>query len=650
MIRPRYALMLARTKLRSKRTLLAASVIVSSLLFATLIAGIIVFTGAEKSAVTFVQKANNNQYLVQVNPVIPTDEIQFSQDLSLKDIQDIKAFEKTYYDTLRAKYKALNIPYNSTAEVPALTPAAWKSKSLPEELRVQISFDSPVIQELIKIKEENYAKTAKNKLSDLKAIGAKYDATGYYVSRNSGLPDIPAQHVILNNKENFEDSELKGGNLSITGYFVNAVHNGMYSFEDKQLLGRYLLDASKSQLKGIPVIISAQEAVSLFGKQYNLKTEPENEQRKAAWLGDVQKKMNGYTYQSCYRNSTETSMLNKIQQDYSEIVTNKNNKDYKKPSLIYDYPTEPCGDIKIAEDTRTITERKAEQTSIDNQKRLGTYLAPFHKLLTFQIVGIMNAQPYTEITDIKSYIKSLVTTENRTSSAIIPRQLYDTLPTELKFNDIPLASNISTEIFTSEEFTTHILAFTTIDQAQAFMNQETCPGSKLDCKKLFTADPYGSNYLILNEIGKLFKQIMIYALPAVLLLAAIIIWFTMARVMAENRKETAVYRAMGAKRSDIVAIYLIYSVIIAIRIAFFAALLGVFAAFIINSLYSETLTSVAIVSFGNSVSNLSFSLFNLSSPFLLLIIIIIVAVVLVAVIQPLIRNVVRSPINDMRDE
>ena len=52
MIRPSYALKLARTKLRSKRGVLIASIIVASLLFAALIAMVIVFTGAEKSAIS----------------------------------------------------------------------------------------------------------------------------------------------------------------------------------------------------------------------------------------------------------------------------------------------------------------------------------------------------------------------------------------------------------------------------------------------------------------------------------------------------------------------------------------------------------------------------------------------------------------------
>lgn len=57
MIRPSYALKLAHTKLRSKRGMLAASVVVASLPFAVLIATIIVFSGAEKSAQQFIKKS-----------------------------------------------------------------------------------------------------------------------------------------------------------------------------------------------------------------------------------------------------------------------------------------------------------------------------------------------------------------------------------------------------------------------------------------------------------------------------------------------------------------------------------------------------------------------------------------------------------------
>ena len=73
MIRFRHAVLLSNTKLKSKRLLLTVSIIISSILFAALIAGIIIFTGAQKSALSFVQKANEGVYRVEVNPVLPND-------------------------------------------------------------------------------------------------------------------------------------------------------------------------------------------------------------------------------------------------------------------------------------------------------------------------------------------------------------------------------------------------------------------------------------------------------------------------------------------------------------------------------------------------------------------------------------------------
>jgi hypothetical protein len=48
-----------------------------------------------------------------------------------------------------------------------------------------------------------------------------------------------------------------------------------------------------------------------------------------------------------------------------------------------------------------------------------------------------------------------------------------------------------------------------------FGNINACPSADTNCNKLFSADPYGSNYLILGQIGKLFERVMLYALPVV---------------------------------------------------------------------------------------------------------------------------------------
>lgn len=655
MIRPRYALKLARTKLHSKRGMLAASIIVSGLLFAVVIAGTIVFTAAEKSAAQFIAKANDGRYLVKVSPVIPSSVVSFPVPLSLKEVREIKAFQTSYYDTLQAKYDQLDIPYDPSTEVEALTPSAWLPGTLPKEQRVTPNYDSPVIAAFLAQKYDAYIKIAKNKLDNLKTIASKYGGSGFYqVDKPSG-PMIPSQLLIQNGKENLSDQEMKAGNLSLYGYITNAIHNSSYSFADDTLLNRYLLTTDTKKLQGVPVVVTAQEAATLFGKEKDItETEPADPASKRAWLTQIQERLSGYTYQTCYRNTAELTKLQKIQQDYAEMEANRDDKNYIQPSLIYNLPSGACGDITIKTDTRTVAEKQAEQTRIENEKKLGTYIEPAHRIISYQIVGIMNTQPDSEYgTSVQNFLKNLLSVQNVNSTAYIPQQMYNALPDSLKLptgQSDAMPWSQSNTVAEKAGLDSHVVAFPTIDQARAFINTETCPSSDTDCKKLFTSDTYGSNYLILGEIGTLSRKLLTYSLPVVLVLAALIIWFTMVRIMAESRKETAVYRAMGAKRSDIVAVYLTYCVIIAAGIALFALVLGIAGAFVVDYLYGPQLTDIAVSSFGITSNDMRFSLFDLTSPLHLAIIATIFVVSFVAILQPLLRSVMRPPIEDMRGE
>lgn len=652
MITSYYAIKLARTKLHSRRIMLFSSTVVSSILFAALFAGIIVFTAAQNSAITFLKEANHNKYLVEVDPVIPNSVTSYSLPLSIADVHRIQALQKSYYSQLQDKYRQLGMNYDTSAEIPALLPSAFLSTSLPAEQRVTVNYQSPVIQIDRNQKLQAYINTAKNKLSDLENIGKQYSASGYYTSGPFGIADIPNMLLVQNGKEDFADTSLKAGDLTPYGYFTNAVHNGSYTFEDSQLVQRYLLPSRNESPRGIPVIISAQEAVGLFGKEKSIGSEPKDAKAASLWLKKVQDNFNGYTYQACYRNAAEMAKIQKLQQDYAEIVSNQGNPDYKKPSLIYDFPSKPCGDVLVKEDTRTAAEKQADATSVVDQQKLGTYEAPVHQLITFQIVGIVDAQPYSKYTDnIQSYLQNLLSVDNTMDSAIIPRQAYDNLPSQLRVDSLLQAdSSQYSQLIFETGLGSHILAFTDIDQAKSFMTRQTCPSSDTTCQKLFTSSPYGSNYLILDEIGKLLQKILLYALPVILGLALLISWLTTARVMSENRKEIAVYRSMGAKRIDIAFVYVTYIAIITLRMAFISLGLGAIIAYVIDRMYEPGLTNIATSSFGVAPDNIRFSLFDFSSPLIWVILAFIFLVNIVASLQPLIRNVLRSPIDDIRSE
>jgi hypothetical protein len=203
---------------------LITSIIVASLIFAALIATVIIFTGSERSASEFIKKAGNDRYLVTVSPNIPYQEVDFINPPTLDQVRAIKAYEKTYYENLQNKYKSLGLDYDKATEVSALTPAAWMSETLPQEQRVSINWSSPFIEEMRSKKFEEYAETATNKLADLKAIAAQYNASGYYiVDKSSQLPSLPGLRLVQNGKESFGDSEVKTGDSTTFAFYLHTV-------------------------------------------------------------------------------------------------------------------------------------------------------------------------------------------------------------------------------------------------------------------------------------------------------------------------------------------------------------------------------------------------------------------------------------------
>jgi ABC-type lipoprotein release transport system permease subunit len=107
---------------------------------------------------------------------------------------------------------------------------------------------------------------------------------------------------------------------------------------------------------------------------------------------------------------------------------------------------------------------------------------------------------------------------------------------------------------------------------------------------------------------------------------------------------------MGAKRRDVTSIYVTYILLVALQIVLFSLILGVAVAFAVDYFYGAILTDTAVTAFGILDDAPRFSLLSLDSPLLLVTVGSIFVISIIASIQPLIRNVTRSPIRDMRDE
>jgi hypothetical protein len=650
---------LAGAKLHSKRIMLGISVVVSGLLFGILFGASLLVTGISKSAHAYTRTALDGQYLVKSTPVIPPGVLGAdSYNLGKETIAELTSLQTDFIARQKALAKKLGVGFDEKAVAPILAPDPYADASLPAEKRVRINFESPIYQEYLEKLQIDYAKVAKNKLSDLEAAAAPYGAKGFHQNQQAALSFTNALYLPKGKEDPSKfgpSAHPQNSDLSEYGYLTTSVRNSTYSLVDDSLIKRFILpanDTRQSNTAAIPVVITTTEAVALFGPQMGVSEKPTGAAQQIAWMKNLQQKINGLTYTVCYRNDTEIQQLTKIARDASEVEEHKNDKEYAKPTLAYSLPAGTCGGITTKQDTRTAAEKKAEQDQIALDKALGTYEAPRHQLLTFTVVGVMPVSPQSNaMTSLPGFVSSLLGAQYG-AGAMIPKQMFDGLPENTRRENALLTEGkqfIRNEMRDAGIGET-IVAFPSVAQARSFIQQQGCPPIETSCKRSFTLEPYGSNYLLVDDIDATAAKALRTALPIALAIAGIIIWATMARVIIDSRRETAVFRAIGAKRRDIMAIYLLYSVIVALRIAGFSLVLGAGIAALIQALYGGQMTNYAKVAYGVFDKGQTFNVIGINVAQLALLVVCIFGISLVAVLPPLVRNIRRSPISDMRDE
>lgn len=652
------SLTLVRAKLHSKRILLLGTIIISGLLFAVLYGSIVIFDGITKSANDYTRKALDGKYLVKSTPVLPPNIFGPSRvDVPDEVIAQLNTLQTEYIAQQKSRAASLKLTFDEKSISAVLVPDPYTPKDSSGRQRLMINDESPVFQIYVQKLQQDYVKKAKNKLVDLQAAARPYHATAFNQNLTAATSYLTMRYLKDGKEEISDLNNLtpNSGDASAYGFMTSSVRNSLYSFVDQSLVKRFILSANEKRNRNstaIPVIITDKEAVEVFGKKLGIKEKTEKATDQIAWMKDLQEKINGFTYTACYRNQADVTRVTKVAQTLTEIEQHKTDKTYKKPSLIYALPTEACGDIQVSQDMRSNAEKTEDAKQEEISKKLGTYQEPTRQLITFQIVGIMpTAPPQSAITSFPAFLADLLSAHYG-AGAIIPQQMYDQLPPDAQHKTLLQngdTSTLSLQPLQNAGIGETIVTFSSIDQARVFMHEQGCP-TQDNCGKPFALEAYGSNYLLMDDFQAVLTRFLSYALLGGMVIATIIIWFMMTRVIIDSRRETAVFRAIGAKRRDIVGIYLLYSSAVALQIITFALAIGLGGALIIQLLYSTDATNYAQVSYGIFEEMEPFNLVSFTSPLLLWITLGIVGVSIVAVMPPLIRNVRRNPIQDMREE
>lgn len=329
-------------------------------------------------------------------------------------------------------------------------------------------------------------------------------------------------------------------------------------------------------------------------------------------------------------------------------------EDYKKPDLQYGLPAEACGAVPVVRDVRTKEQKTADAKQQEFDRLFGEQPASQTKV-QFRVVGIVPDADYAPATNVSQIIRTLLTSS-------LGMGWFSPLETAMQNPVVPVVFPESDPVATPPPLA--YAEFASATQAKTFIDKQSCspdygkaaetgtdPAQQcIQAGKPFALSPFGSNSLGLEDARRGFGKIFALAGAGIAILASIIMMGTVGKMISDSRRETAVFRAIGAKKIDIAQIYLLYTVCISLLVVLFALLAGFVGALLMHGHWSAEITRQALVTYNAQDLDRIFTLYTLYVPDLAYLVAIALGAGLLSALFPLFRSLRRNPIKDMRDD
>ncbi len=649
MIRLTDATRLAATKLRTRKVRLVVTVVIAGLLFSALTAASQVSRGAFDSLDAFNQEGFGQRYILTSFPQSPGSYGDFTRSPEAVDralaIQKERATKKT------AEAKRLGIPYDSKSEPPAVD-----EFDSPDGKQRSLAIGQPAADQAIR--EYVAAHPAPGK-PELVRAAAPYRPIAYHESKSLLYgPNIPAIELLEDGKESYAPKAPTNGPPTRTGLGSFTQTWGLMS---RDLIRPFILPGASATIgiDGTIPVIAPYSAVEQLQGLKPLPTAAKPAERLAR-LEQVRSGAQALRFQACYRNQESKDLIVQAISQQQEIERNKKDKTYVKPQLQYGLPTKACTEAPVIRDVRTVADKKLADKNEQFERLFGKQL-PTQEVLRFRVIGVAPDPPNFNASFVGQLVSSLVTS-NLGFGAIT----WFT-PLEIE-KDKPLLKTLFSNpdaIALGAMPPTQYIEFKDAATSQSFIKEQTCqPEFNMNqpeqTKNPFAACaaegkhfgflPFGSNAIALEEAKKWFAKIFTYAALTVAVVAAIIMVGTVGRTIADSRRETAVFRAIGAKKFDIVQIYLIYTLFLSLLIFSFALLTGFLMAQFVHGRYAAEFTIQSLIAYNAQDLSKTFSLYSFYVPDMLRLLGLSLVGGALSAFFPLIRNLRRNPIRDMRDD
>ena len=657
MLRITDSLRLAGTKLRVRRIRLSITVVVSGLLFAALLAGLTMLMGAQRSVEEFDRGSLNSRYLVAQTAIRPNN-IEFTSNLTAR----AEAERTQLIKDKQALAARLGLPYDPKSEPPIM-------QSFPDSPPYPNS-QSVVVQRIIR------QETAK--LPRLTAAAQWQFARTRGAVRQFSIQSIAANGMLNYMErgiESFDDKRQQNNQPTPLEEFKQQF--GSITAIDQSLLGGYLLAGASAKPSEIPLIIRYQDAETLLGLKPLDKNASNDTQ--LARLKELRQKAGQLTFSACYRNPASQELLQTAKQQIQAAANQakKPSADYIKPDREYAMPSaDSCAAPAVVKDNRSAEARRTEANQRYFDQTFGSAQPePAQAKFTFRVVGLMPDGIEAAQSDIGSFLQQFLSTR-LSYTWIMPRGSMTTAAQTALESTIQTANNDQGNA--NREETLAIYEFSDPNKARSYLAAASCgegasggteitdlsaqpepaevsktqKSNKSICLPHYVvfASPTGSNSLVNYDAMERLKPIIMWTFIGVTIIAAFILLIIISRTIADSRKESAVFRALGATRLDISQIYFVYTMIVALLTALFSIAAGLIVVYIADNLLASQITATLRIAMTPKDLATTFRFWTIDWMAIGAVALSIIAAAVLACLIPLIRNTRRNPIKDMRDE
>lgn len=644
MIRITDGFILAHTKLRVHRIRTGIIIGVSGILFGLILAIIFVMQGAFDSFARFGREGLGERSIVMVSKFNTS---QFTAYDHQTDQAFVAEVEQLYDQTVAKKIaaaKKYSISYDKTTDPSPIEKDPVTKQKRISDTGMQSAYVSQVVLEHVK--------------KDAKPLNINEFISQYHYKTATVLPDNqmiqPQGGGLLYMKNNLDPAFLSENERQSSQYSSDNMPPNLV-LTNASITRPFVTSHSFDPAKGeVPVVIPYSQAEKLLG--YKSFDKSASIQDKLDRLQQVRQRVGEISASYCYRNPASTQLISLAQAQQREISDNKANKEYQMPSLLYELPTSSsCGPVKVKKDTRTAAEKKEAASLVAYQKEIGEYLGePLEYRVPVRGVGISGDMP--DGTSFGSSVSQTVTSlmgswlgYNQWS---IPADLFYKIPEQYRPSYI-FSSNTTERGQTLSDrasLDVYLVEFGDKDEARdALVRGSFFSGPGSDPNQI-SVSPYGNASLMIDEFKRWFQSMLLWVLLVVGGIALIILASLIGRAVSDGKRESAIFRAIGARRGDIGRVYGSYAFLLGLRVALFSLVLGLVIAGVIEILFWQDATLGARYAYAASNASLQFHLFSVMSWYVPLVLCIVVVVSMIASIIPILLGARRNPINDMRSE